>query len=531
MTKVYTLLAALLTAASASAVTTASATVRTPGADRSQLLRHTAPLTRAVEYLTSNEAPELDPQGTVTHYAMAYTNEDYWGAEDYVGYKFDLCLPQDGSSTAYIRSLVPGYNRAAKGSPESWAKATISADGSTLTIPGGQIVYCNDDRSQVLYLEVMTTDDAGQIVSVLDNYVLNIAPDGTITVPSEYADVMLGVYEEDPDDPGFYCFSYDYSFEQITDYPTTALPQGATLSQWVLSYEDTARLVEAGVIDGTLYVKGLTENCPDDLLCGTISADGVASLPIGTLLTSGDLQYYRFYCAIIDGDDSDSDDSDDEEEDETITLNPVSALELTISADGSTIAQTNPSVCIAEVDYAYTEAISYFNDATLTAYAGDVAATPAAPSIIWDEDFEYFLIDIPNSDVDGNFINPSLLTYTLVIDGKDYTFNPDTYEGFEAPLTAIPYDYTDNWDLGIYGTQRLIFFYDSWTTAGVYTTYTAGGEARNSAITYVTDDSAISEVSADAPTAVTYFDLTGRQVKRPCSGNLYITNQGRKIRF
>jgi hypothetical protein len=70
-------------------------------------------------------------------------------------------------------------------------------------------------------------------------------------------------------------------------------------------------------------------------------------------------------------------------------------------------------------------------------------------------------------------------------------------------------------------------------SAGKVVIWTASADNSKWYIELMDDNTSIDEISADDAHAatVTYFDLTGRQVKQPIRGNLYITNDRRKIRF
>ena len=530
MKKIYAYLLSMLAVAPALAIAPAT-THHVPGSDRSAKLKIVGQnaLTRATTtddgFILLDEEPVYEPQGTIAHYAMNYTDENYWWAEQCLGYKFDICYDADGK-TVYVRTLVPGYNRAQQGDREAWSRGTIDADGA-ITIPCGQIVYCNDDRSQVLYQEFMTVDEDGYIDTVVDALHLTIDAGGTLSVADDDLSVIAGVYEDDGDNSGFYGYAYDYSFEYVDDYAEITLPEGTEYQQYVLTSDDGGRFVYVAFAGDEVYFKGLTENCPDDVLVGTIS-DNIASIPVGTLLTSGDLRYYNFYCATAEEEETDEDDDDDWGY-TTLNFTPVNELQLNI-ADRTNITPVDPEVYMCEADYGYTTVETYVNNIRIAAYAGDVAATPATPSIEWYDDYEAFSITIPSTDVDGNYINPDKLTYTLVIDGEDFTFTTDRYEAFAEDLTALPYNFTDGWDVYSSGADKFIYYNgDDFTTAGVYSTYTVDGDARRSAIAYAGDNSGIREVTEESKAGDgAIHDLLGRRLNAVPSHGIIIKD-GKKM--
>ena len=97
----------------------------------------------------------------------------------------------------------------------------------------------------------------------------------------------------------------------------------------------------------------------------------------------------------------------------------------------------------------------------------DVAATPADPSILevgpydTSEGYGYVLLDVPTTDVDGNDIKESKLSYQLFSDiEKDIqpiVFTPELYDKLTEDLSIIPYEFTDSYDFVVYGANKLVY--------------------------------------------------------------------------
>ena len=117
------------------------------------------------------------------------------------------------------------------------------------------------------------------------------------------------------------------------------------------------------------------------------------------------------------------------------------------------------------------------------------AATPADPQLPiygfapFDPDYgdSYFIVVIPEEDVDGNFINPSQLYYNIFIDGELFTFDEDDYDVWE-PMTEIPATYDNGEDIfSRDGGQKVIYFYfEGIESFGAQSYYTACGETHYS---------------------------------------------------
>ena len=130
-------------------------------------------------------------------------------------------------------------------------------------------------------------------------------------------------------------------------------------------------------------------------------------------------------------------------------------------------------------------------------------------------------INVPSCDVDGNYINPDLLSYRIYFDGVLHEFSPEAYPGITESMTDVPYNFTDYSEIYCNGDLHTIFFHiDSWTTLEVESVYTVDG------VTNVSEKASYAAVDAPGilrePVSVTYTDLLGRRLDAPAPGSLVI---------
>lgn len=163
--------------------------------------------------------------------------------------------------------------------------------------------------------------------------------------------------------------------------------------------------------------------------------------------------------------------------------------------------------------------------ATYTTFA-EVAATPANPSmtsfhdIIEGYGFGMFLIDMPNQDVDGNYINQDNMYYNLYIDDKQIALPNGE--------TNIPYAYVDgDFFMQVSGTAHTFKYYDPVSEkVGFQTFYKVGDEVNQSELVwyYIKNESdAIASVDGNKQVVSTeYFDLTGKRLAAPATKGLFI---------
>lgn len=268
------------------------------------------------------------------------------------------------------------------------------------------------------------------------------------------------------------------------------------------TYTDKDKAFEVFVVidNSDIYIKGLSEYLTEGWVKGTM-ADGVATFAaayMGTFEFWGDA-----YALDFDG--------------ASFTMNDDASV-LT-AAEGYTTSVEG-------------EILDEFINVTLTKALPEIA-TPATPTItnFTEDNYGHYLeMTIPTTDVDGNEIFASLLSYQILVDrgGEQsvYEFTTDAYEFLEENMTVVPYNFTDYYDIDVAGKQVYIYGddIDQWTAIGVKSIYTVGDKSRESRESeifwYPLSTTAIDAISTSNVAETTYYDLQGRKVDANATGLL-----------
>ena len=170
--------------------------------------------------------------------------------------------------------------------------------------------------------------------------------------------------------------------------------------------------------------------------------------------------------------------------------------------------------------------ISIYEDSELNLFE-EVPATPATPEITYgqvDSQWGGLEFNLPWEDVDGNFINPENMTWTIFIDDEPYTFEPGIYY-IEEAITEFPYTFNDlnkGTDIYTLGKVHRVFIYgELFEKIGVEAYYTVNGERRASQRAEYVQNSIDSFDAAKTIVDTRYFDLNGREIANPEKG-IYI---------
>lgn len=452
------------------------------------------------------ENPLYNPEGTDETFIMNLTENTFWGDEAVEGYKMTVRRSADGKKI-YFDNLAPGFHGDENTEGYSWIEGDV--DGTDINIPAGQVLY--KTANQVLYLEVVTVDDAGQVKDFLDDVHFTI--DGEKLLQTDNS-LRVSVFDDadTQEEAGFFVFMNNFEMMPISDIPVFTPPADAPVEQWMMTTGNGSHFVNVARSGNDVYVSGFSSMAPDDYVKGTI-ADGKLSFKSAYILTSNPLKYIRLIGA--------REGEPDEFGFPQLVMTGAYEFDVNEAEDAFTL---NPfDDYIVEASYFSFSMLNGINNVKLFRYAGDVAATPATPEItMWSEVDQLLQITVPCSDVDGNFINPDKLTYRLYIDGEPYVFTPDDYVYLDAPMTVIPFGFTENYDFYTNGETKTIYLHaQEFSKLEVESTYTVDGDARTSARAEL---AGIDGVAAGAAEAVseTFTDMLCRTVANPAPGTLVI---------
>ncbi len=478
----------------------------------------------------AEEEPIMDvPEGTLydNMYASSFAFGLGWGdiyIQDVDGGIGKVVEGTDGN--LYI------YNPISQGyiwfSILPWIKAEPAGDGKyVVKLPQLYIIDVGDPY----YAYCMHYDEElGMPVVEEEGEIEFTWQDGVLT---QLGDKFIGLCDATAD--WFYMADQHIVYAPQTDEITT-LPEDMYVQSYTMTYlsdptdlTKTRETVVSIAIDGEdIYMGNLNDNNPDSYIKGRL-ADGKAIFPTRQYL--GPDAYYNGHIYVLTGDayvDTETYGSP------VFNYNLNDEIVFTVDEDARNIVAEWPAAMITNVGPTTLSILNDYVAPALTAF-DEVPAVPANP-VFTDEDitinstagFTVLHFTIPTVDVDGNKLNENKLYYNILLDDQVYTFDPETYIGFAAAMTDIPYKFQDNVNFDIYisnGRHTVYLYTTEFDRVGIQSFYTAGDEVNRSEIVYVNNPthSGINEFTTGAQVVDTrYYDLTGRELPTSPATGLYL---------
>lgn len=393
--------------------------------------------------------------------------------------------------------------------PEAWVKGTLNENHTQVSFPMqfvGQVYNSSGELRDVYFWPatyVTGEDGTGSWQSI--DAVFNYREDLKTFVLQQ--DVVTYIFENTQIDGLRYFAVYDTELTITDDADTVEVPDGMETEPYQLDgtlmdmdedgnwtvYEAFARSVNIAFDDEYAYVQGL---CP--YILGAW-AKGVRE---GNKFIFGNGQFFGTYIfrgeaypIYLVGYDEATDKAVDvvlELDEETGVLTTQQWVSLSAIPDDVLAYEIYSGVSFGHI--------------------ADVAATPAAPEILYfeyDPDYEMGLaeLDVPTVDVDGKPLLTEKLCYQLFTDYGEgvepYVFEADWHEGLEEDMTIIPYTFEDDIDF-LRGGEMIMFYaiQDGIKRIGVKSIYTGGDETHESPISwYLVDEDYVPNDDVDDVTA------------------------------
>ncbi|MBR7012683.1 MAG: hypothetical protein IKI10_07315 [Muribaculaceae bacterium] len=416
----------------------------------------------------------------------------------------------------------------------TWVKGEV--EGNVISVKTGQICtqlwYDNGATNEVYtyYLhglkeqEEVGVDWEGNeytyTVFVLDEDVteikFNIEADGSLT--SQDGNLLYGGLEENEDGtyswPGY--GDMNCTFYPFDEEPQTA-PEEVEFSDFVFSNYPYAtdieyRILEGGILDNVLYVKGLAEIIPEAVIKAQIDGDKArieTNQFLGVDQTYSTLVYLKPCSYTIET---------DEWGWSTIYTDEVSEMIMDYDAEACRFSNDELGLLI---NAGKMEVLTHEQYLRPTFYRFE--ETPATPSDpVWTQYYPYTEADFGSwgyagfniypSDVDDNYILPDKLFYTCYLDETPLVFSTEDYPELEEDMTVIPYAFANN-DIVAYKETHYVYFHrGDFDKFGVQTIYRGGGEERRSPIVYYAE-SGVDEAFDNNATVIetAYYDLQGHR--------------------
>ena len=350
--------------------------------------------------------------------------------------------------------------------------------------------------------------------------VWNVDADGNIK--SADADVMLGlvtIYDGEEDDPWISALFSNFVL-QPASISNLELPDNVTDIQSYrryvnYEYDETwiNNVVEVAKDGNDFYFKGLyADPEPMSFNCwikGTLEGN-IITVP-NNQLVGADLSGYFVYNAKTDGEFS-------------ILEDPV---QFTYDAENNKMTTQDWLLTTIQGTMPYL----YFPEPELTLFEL-VEAIPAEPVFVMlsDDHYDWFgtvnlVCLIPYEDVNGNFIDPERITFSVFLDNDEpYVFEPSQYPRFTEPQSVFGfYDHNSYIvNTSSEGYQRHIIYLttNDFQKVGVRSYYTVNGVRNESSIMWYdrNPDGIENNLIEKEILNVETYDLTGNKVSDTAKG-------------
>ena len=424
--------------------------------------------------------------------------------------KTSIVYDADGT-TVYIKNIVNGMNY---DFGDSWAVGTLSADGTTITVSLEQTVgwswmydvgirlawgrtVSNDEGTMVSFERDETVTEA---VYVIDGETISLqgtsgATEFQNTIEDFVAEGLTCVYEDDGAWPGYLEWNTVLTEREpvpvpeiITEQPAGELHSyirsGANIYQ---GWDGPAMVNQSGMADvvfdedgETVYLRDVVYEVASNVwVKGTINADRTKiTVPMGQYLYWDENGEYGMVLQWMSTNvETTTDEEGNEQNVMTVTVHQ-GVPEATYTIDGETISLDNcsgdPNAQFPSNFIATGMGVVYNNDLTFCAMDFNtvynefhlVPAVPADPVLYEDSWFDsgeedgYSCFDftVLAEDVDGNYIDPTHLVYSIFTDDDvPFVFEAATYSyDLTEDMTDIPYEiYSSGYDFDM---SRIYFY-------------------------------------------------------------------------
>ena len=514
------------------------------------------------------------PEGELKYFVQYGMGYELWDMAYLFQYDSD-CAGQivfGNNNEVYIKNAISSF----KGT--GWVKGELSKAGKKITVKYPQYVLdvegYNEEEELItakVYVSIMKYNneqgyDDYLPVSDEENVVTyTINADGTITMdgskdafdkgidpdtgeevdvlPEKMLTTYYTYYDKKTSKDLTIWFGYGDIAQKFTPLPDDLIyneyPEEINFERWAM-FDSTgkAQSIEVAIQDDYVYVKNFHYYIADCIVKGKIEGDKV-TFPSKQFFGLDLYEYdFIFFFGCTYGEYWD-------EEYQDYYEGYILADKLVMNLDRENMILYAPEKT-GYVMNASPYKVWYYCEALEPIFrAQDPADLNCAPQ---DPEFvEYFYVDdyeqhwfcwmLPNTTVEGAFVDTNMMYYNMYINGEIYTLSPDVYPYVSEEITDIPYAYSDdnNYDIVLdpsdpVGRQYYIY-YDDMKKFGIVMYYMApDGNLYNSMrVTYnlldetvEKDDAAIDTPSYAEPTSIEFYNLQGMKVANPTAGNIYI---------
>ena len=389
----------------------------------------------------------------------------------------------------------------------------------------------NEDGTSFTYVPVSEGDTYSWIVD--DDKVTLDAPEVPLDefgkIVGDYPEYILGTYyfvEGDPVGVWNAVGDWAQTYTKIETKEITTLPEGLTTEKWQLSTKEYKRMINVAIDGDKIYLLNLSQySSKGACVVGTI-ADGKASFPTNQYLGmyKGKNTPIWFISAFAEYEIIDWGDYTREY---LSKFNRTAALEFTYDAEAKLLTSEKNACYIINASTGETNYYEYQVDPQIEFLSeAGMDAAPQNPTFVACNDegeptgFE-FRWDIPAVNVNNVKLNTENMFFRVYVNGELYTFYPDTYPSLTQEIFNVPYDYNDNRDFVVKGTQHSIYFHAAGIeNVGIVSCFKGsnGNVYKSDVVNSDPEWGGISDIATDDNGKAAYYDLQGRPLSEPAQG-------------
>lgn len=445
------------------------------------------------------------PEGAqIETYSMTVTNLMFRGGQGmtYSSVCSQICFDEDGV-TVWLNTINSSQI-------QGWIKGELQGD--EIVIKNQVIGMDYPDPDYQFWFVNLDYDSTTGRTTVIEDGECRLKIEGDeICYTGGYSGIYVPTWQST------YCCDIDQKLTKVTEAPVAPSSE-AEVEEFIVRYQTAwgSEELRLGAVarDGEkAWVKGLSPNLAEAWVAGTI-AEGVLTIPAYQYIGAYYTTLAKWAPVMFEGYDDRG-------------MSIITPLEEAVFNWDEATSTWNQASDFNSADVYYDSPdvmMGSIQKVRMTYYGGDKPAKPATPVFVsYDEEWTPTLIfNLPAEDVDGNFINPAHLTWSLFIDDDEpYVFPNDKYTSFPENVSELDYYYADWFALNTNsdGTHILQILEDLWDTICIQQYYTVDG-VRTASDKLRIDYTALSveKVGDETPVSIEYFDANGRRISNPKSG-------------
>jgi len=482
------------------------------------------------DVILTSSTPEV-AGATAVHYARDCYSKTWLGLFFTNSISSELRFANDGSAVYIMDIADDDYMRDLRGekAEQTWLKATSLGNG-VYELKSGQWVYASGETN--LYFAAGAYTEDTKEVEILTSWNFVLSEDGSFS-PEPLTDGRRLYFCILDAEGNVANYLVDTSWRKVGDLREPEIPVTAEVKEYILTchtnlYMKDRRLFIAKVaMDGNdVYMSGLSESSQESVVKGTRNGNTI-TFQSGQICDKGPLGYYMY-----------------ELDAATVDFENLTDYGYpTLKADKPTewifeIDEEKNEIRGAE-DLAIMEYMWGYPDANFNTCKSDILLSPymdctKQPKAIenlgyseYNDERDVIWFDYSDFSVDGLYIKPSELYYSIYFDGEPMKFTPTDFPSLNAEGTLLPVAYYDDEYIFGYASPTSVtirFPKREWQSLGVTLTHVhPDGRTESEMVVIENPNSALEGVSVNGEAVRTeYYNALGARIESPSKGSVVI---------